>query len=207
MDDDRETRAVIANALRAAGYATHEAETGEEALVAANLEPPALAVLEVILPGLSGYEVCRRLKEDSSRSVPVVFVSGARVEAADRVAGLLVGADDYLTKPFDPGELVARVRRLLPPSDVEAGPSTKLTEREGEVLSLIADGLSQTEIAEKLFISPKTVGKHLEHIFAKLGVRNSAQAVAFVLRNDRTNALGVTGAGSRAQSDEPGSAD
>jgi DNA-binding response OmpR family regulator len=202
VDDDRDSRALIADVLRAAGYATYEAETGEQALITANQETPALAVLEVMLPGLSGYEVCRRLKEDSGKSVPVVFVSGARVEAADRVAGLLVGADDYLTKPFDPGELVARVRRLLPPSDAEAHPRTKLTEREGEVLSLIADGLSQTAIADKLFISPKTVGKHVEHIFAKLGVRNSAQAVAFVLRNEPIDRLRVTDVGSRPGSDK-----
>ena len=155
-----------------------------EALAAAKDERPALVVTEVLLPGVSGYELCHEIKENFGEAIPIIFVSGTRTEPGDRVAGLLVGADDYLVKPFDPEELLARVRRLLPAA-LAGGPKThELTRRELEVLSLLVEGLGQDEIAEKLFISPKTVGKHIEHILRKLGVHSRAQAVALAVRDE-----------------------
>jgi len=172
VDGDRRSRTLISRVLKRVGYSTYEAETGEEALAAAKRERPALVVLEALLPGVSGYEVCRELKDEFSETLPIVFVSGTRTEPGDRVAGLLVGGDDYLVKPFDPNELLARVRRLLPSRLAEGKTPHKLTRRELDVLSLLVEGLSQPEIAERLFISPKTVGKHIEHILAKLGVHS-----------------------------------
>jgi two-component system nitrate/nitrite response regulator NarL len=124
------------------------------------------------------------LPDSRAFALPIVFVSGTRTESGDRVAGLLVGGDDYLVKPFDPNELLARVRRLLPPRLAGGETTRKLTRRELDVLSLLVEGLSQSEIAEKLFISPKTVGKHIEHILAKLGVHSRAQAVALAVRDE-----------------------
>ena len=98
--------------LTRAGYATLEAATGEAALEAAELNRPEAVVLDVQLPGISGYEVCRKLDEHGDRP-PVLFVSGARIESFDRVAGLLVGGDDYLVKPFAPDELLARLHALI----------------------------------------------------------------------------------------------
>jgi two-component system nitrate/nitrite response regulator NarL len=184
VDDDRHSRALISRVLRRVGYTTHEVETGEEALAVAKRERPALVVLEVLLSGVSGFEVCRELKDEFGEALPIVFVSGTRTEPGDRVAGLLVGGDDYLVKPFDPNELLARVRRLLPAPLAGGDTARKLTRRELEVLLLLVEGLSQPEIAEKLFISPKTVGKHIEHILAKLGVHNRAQAVALAVREE-----------------------
>jgi DNA-binding NarL/FixJ family response regulator len=171
--------------LKRVGYTTHAAETGEEALAAAKREQPALVILEVILPGVSGFEVCRELKDEFGEALPIVFVSGTRTEPGDRVAGLLVGGDDYLVKPFDPNELLARVRRLLPAPLANGRTARKLTRRELDVISLLVEGLSQPQIAEKLFISPKTVGKHIEHILAKLGVHSRAQAVALAVRDEQ----------------------
>jgi two-component system nitrate/nitrite response regulator NarL len=170
--------------LERVGYNTYATETGEEALTAAKRERPALVVLETLLPGVSGYEVCRELKDEFGEALPIVFVSGTRTESSDRVAGLLVGANDYLVKPFDPDELLARVRRLLPPPLAGGETTRKLTRRELDVISLLVEGLSQPEIAEKLFISPKTVGKHIEHILVKLGVHSRAQAVARAVRDE-----------------------
>jgi DNA-binding NarL/FixJ family response regulator len=182
VDDDETARRVIAQALRRAGYEVREAATADGAMELACDDRPALAVVEVVLPGRSGYEVCRELK-DASASARVVLVSGRRAEACDRTAGLLLGADDYLVKPLDPGELVARVRRLLPrESDLPQVVRTRLTPRELEVLELLVDGRAQTEIADLLSISPRTVGKHVEHILAKLGVRSRAQAIALAVR-------------------------
>src|SRR5512133_1403309 len=115
VDDDGRSRTLVSRVLKRVGFRTYEAETGEEALAAAKRERPALVILEVLLPGVAGYEVCRELKDAFGEALPIVFVSGSRTEPGDRVAGLLVGGDDYLVKPFDPDELLARVRRLLPP--------------------------------------------------------------------------------------------
>jgi DNA-binding NarL/FixJ family response regulator len=183
VDADGRSRTLVSRVLKRVGYRTYEAESGEQALAAAKRERPALVILEVLLPGVSGYEVCRELKDALGEALPIVFVSGSRTEPGDRVAGLLVGGDDYLVKPFDPDELLARVRRLLPAPLSDVRMARKLTRRELEVMSLLVEGLSQSEIAGKLFISPKTVGKHIEHILSKLGVRNRAQAAALAVRD------------------------
>jgi DNA-binding NarL/FixJ family response regulator len=141
--------------------------------------------LEVALPGLSGYEVCHQLRNEFGDALPIVFLSGDRTEPFDRVAGLLIGADDYLVKPFALDELLARVRRLARrTAPVPPAVASKLTNREMEVLRLLADGLDQDEIARQLFITRKTVGTHIENTMRKLGVRNRAQAVALAYRED-----------------------
>jgi DNA-binding NarL/FixJ family response regulator len=184
VDDDEGFRSMLSVVFRQAGYRAREAATGEEALELARRERPALVVLDVCLPGISGYEVCHELREAFGDRLPIVFVSGQRTESLDRVAGLLLGGDDYLVKPFAPDELLIRVHKLIrraAPFSAAAGP--RLTTRELDVLRLLADGLGQDEIAERLFISAKTVATHIEHILAKLGVRSRAQAVALAFRD------------------------
>ena len=180
-DADVVARAELQRALEATGFAVVEATSGDEALAAALEDGVVLAVLEVRLPGLSGYEVCRRLREAHGDRVPIIFVSADRVEPSDRVAGLLVGADDYLVKPVARDEILARVRRQLARAPGSA-PRPGLTEREGEVLGLLVGGLAPAQIANELSISPKTVATHVEHIYAKLGVHTRAQAVARAFR-------------------------
>jgi DNA-binding NarL/FixJ family response regulator len=142
-------------------------------------------VLDVKLPGVSGYEVLRQLRDQFGEALPVLIVSGVRPEPYDRAAGLMAGADDYLAKPFAPEEFVARVRSLIRRAAPRpAGISTLLTSREIEVLRLLAQGLSQQDISEDLVLSPRTVGTHIEHILAKLGVRSRAQAVALAHQDD-----------------------
>jgi two-component system nitrate/nitrite response regulator NarL len=183
-DNDRQSRILISRVLNRAGYTTCVAETGEEALAAAKKERPALVVVEALLPGVPGYEVCRELKDEFGETLPIVFVSLNRTEPGDRVAGLLVGGDDYLVKPLDPTELLVRVRRLLSAAPARGRTAHNLTQRELDVLSLLVEGLGQPEIAAKLFITPKTVGKHIEHILPKLGVHSRAQAVAVAVRDE-----------------------
>jgi DNA-binding NarL/FixJ family response regulator len=187
VDEDVQTRSEIAETLGRAGFDTEEARTGDEALERVGQGEPGLVILEIPLQGLCGYEVCHRLRRDFGEGLPIVFLSGERRESFDRVAGLLIGADDYLVKPVAPDELLARVRRLVrraPP--VGAAVASKLTKRELEVLRLLAEGCVQAEIARRLFITPKTVGTHLEHVLRKLGVRSRAQAVAVAYRQDIT---------------------
>jgi DNA-binding NarL/FixJ family response regulator len=182
-DPDDAARATLANLLRAAGYTVLEVATGEEAVQLTRKRLPALLFLEVPLGAMSGYEVCRVLREEHGEELPIVFLSGVRSEPHDRVAGLLMGADDYLGKPYAPDELLARVRRLVRKSRSPDGSTRyQLTPREIEVLELLATGLSPEEIAARLVISVKTVGTHIEHIFRKLGVRTRAQAVALAYR-------------------------
>ena len=181
-DADDSARVVLARLLVNAGYRAVEAETGDEALEVARRIGPLAAILEIPLEGLSGYELCGALKSEFGSALPVIFLTGARTEPYDRMAGLLLGADDYLTKPYVPGELLVRLRNLLrhrtQPSELDHG----LTRREHEILQLMAEGLRQADIAAALYISPKTVGTHVEHILRKLGVRSRAQAIAAAYR-------------------------
>jgi DNA-binding NarL/FixJ family response regulator len=169
----------MANVLRQVGYATLEVSSASEAFEAARREPPRMVILEVCLDGLSGYEVCRELRDEFGDQLPVVFVSAQRTESHDRVAGFLVGGDDFIVKPFAVDEFVARIRRLLERAEGRTVFESALTPRELEVLSLVAQGLSRDQMAIRLYISPKTVGTHIERIFRKLNVHTRAQAVSF----------------------------
>jgi DNA-binding NarL/FixJ family response regulator len=186
VDDDATTRTVIATILGDAGYVTREADCGGDALRAARHEPPGLVLLDVNLPGMCGYEVCRLLRDEFGEQFPIVFVSGARTESFDRVAGLLLGANDYIAKPFAEDELLARVQSLLGHRQHVAARAlaSRLTSRELQVLRLLSSGLAPDDIARLMVISPKTVGAHVEHIYTKLGVQTRAQAVAVAYRDE-----------------------
>ncbi len=113
VEDESEIRELIRYNLTKEGYDVVEAKTGEEALTRAHGQLPALVLLDLMLPELDGLEVCRRLKRDYlAQHVPVVMLT-AKGEESDVVAGLEVGADDYITKPFSPRVLIARVRAVL----------------------------------------------------------------------------------------------
>jgi len=109
-DDKPHIREVICFALERAGLTTTTARNGTEALMAVQRRAPSLVVLDVGMPELDGLEVCRQLRRTSS--VPILFLS-ARDEEVDRIVGLELGGDDYVTKPFSPRELVARVKAIL----------------------------------------------------------------------------------------------
>jgi DNA-binding response OmpR family regulator len=185
VDDDAVAGDQIRGLLEAAGYDVSVIGNGEEALEVARTEPPRLVVLDVCLPGISGYEVCRELRNRFGEGLPIIFISAARTDSYDRVAGLVVGGDEYLTKPFADDELLIPVRRLLRRSaPVPAAIASRLTKREREVLALLAEGLDPREIATRLVLSRKTVATHLEHVLYKLGVHTQAQAVAAAYRSD-----------------------
>ncbi len=184
-DADEASRNALASTLRGAGYQVQQAETGEAALGIARATMPVAVILEVPLPGMSGYEVCHTLRSEIGRVLPVLFLSGVRTEWYDRIAGLLLGADDYMVKPYAAGELLARLARLIERTRVAAPRGVhELTPRELEVLGLMGEGLRHEQIARRLFISPKTVATHVEHILRKLAVRNSAEAIAVAFRQE-----------------------
>jgi DNA-binding response OmpR family regulator len=122
VDDEPIVREVVVSYLEREGYRTLEAGDGETARRLLEEEPPSLVVLDVMLPGIDGLELCRWIR--ARHDLPVILLT-ARGEEADRIVGLELGADDYVTKPFSPRELAARVRTVLR----RAGPQTPKAER------------------------------------------------------------------------------
>lgn len=124
VDDEPDIVALVAYHLARAGYGVSTASSGPEALAKATAELPALVVLDLMLPGMSGFEVLERLRAEPATAQIAVLTLTARREEPDRVRGLMLGADDYLTKPFSPQELTLRVgailRRLRAPATVQS---------------------------------------------------------------------------------------
>jgi len=110
VEDDRNIAALVERYLKRDGFATLQAQDGPTGLMLARQNRPVLVILDVMLPGLDGWDICRRLRRESD--VPILMLT-AREDEADRVAGLSLGADDYVVKPFSPRELVERVKAIL----------------------------------------------------------------------------------------------
>jgi len=112
-EDDADIRDLVAFKLEQAGFEVIPVEDGQTALELAQSRLPSLAVLDVSMPAMSGIEVCRRLRADSATAGMLIIMLTARVQEEDVEGGLSAGADDYITKPFSPRELVSRVQALL----------------------------------------------------------------------------------------------
>jgi DNA-binding response OmpR family regulator len=196
VEDEPNIGALIRTYLERAGYRTVWVRAGEDALLELTRHPVKLVVLDIGLPGIDGFEVCRRI----GGRVPVIMLT-ARDEVADRVAGLEVGADDYVSKPFSPRELTARVKAVLRRAghafsgdDVtQLGPVTlargsrevtvdgnevELTQREFDLLEYLLRNAGQVVTRDQLlesvwgFISPgetRTVEVHVAQLRKKLG--------------------------------------
>lgn len=126
VEDDANMAALLKTYLERDGFAVEIQSDGRRALAAARANPPALMLLDVMLPSLDGWEVCRALRRESS--LPIIMLT-ARIDEADRIAGLRLGADDYVVKPFSPAEVVERVKAVLRRVEGRAlpGPDPKLT--------------------------------------------------------------------------------
>ena len=146
VEDDERIRTAVKMALEDEGWTVDEADNGEDALDTFNRNPTDVVLIDIMLPGIDGFEVCRSIRRTSD--VPIVMVT-ARADTHDVVAGLEAGADDYLTKPFAPKELSARIRALLRRArtadpavshlkfgDLEIVPEEGVVRRDGEELHL-----------------------------------------------------------------------
>ena len=148
VEDEVRIVKLVRDYLERAGYDVLVAYDGETALTLARPEQPDLIILDLMLPGVDGLDVCRRLRQESG--VPIIMLT-ARVEEADRIVGLELGADDYVTKPFSPRELVARVRATLRRANGQLGPSTILRAADVE---LDTASLTATIAGEPVDLTP-----------------------------------------------------
>ncbi|MCJ7645805.1 response regulator transcription factor [bacterium] len=131
VDDDREAVELLEEILTAQNFRVISARNGDEAIKKVREEKPDGVVLDAVLPGLGGLDVCRILKQDKvTHPIPIIMVSGKVMETRDKVAGFEAGADDYLTKPFEATELVARIRSLLRRYEL-SGDFEEVIEKEG----------------------------------------------------------------------------
>ena len=197
VDDEPNLLRAVAVTLRAEGYDVTTARSGAEALVRVAESLPDLIVSDVRMPGFDGFQLARQLRSSSrTELVPIVFLT-AKDEVADRVAGFRSGVDAYLTKPFEPDELLAVVAgilsrverthagiaRLVGGGAPEPAPfhDEALTEAEERVASAVARGLSNKEIAAEFEISVRTVENHISHILAKKNFANRVEIARHVI--------------------------
>jgi DNA-binding response OmpR family regulator len=169
-EDDRDIANLIAHYVQKSGWHPHIATSGDEALAHARKQPVDVAILDVMLPGISGLEVCRLLRADrATAALPIIMVT-ARAEETDRIMGLEIGADDYISKPFSPNELVARIRALMR--------RTKRAEPEETKLSLatltmdlathaVVDGGKEVKLTAKEFMLLRYFLQHRGRVLSR----------------------------------------
>lgn len=199
VDDDTALRTALIRYLEKRGYSVRHAASGLEGLAQFQEDQPDLVVSDVIMPEMDGLEFCRRLRSlRTGQLVPFIFLS-SRGEVEDRVQGHSIGADDYLIKPFEPRELLAKIEsqlersrrmhsemvRLMQQSGtvVEAAPPAAtplpLTPAEEKVFWEVIQGHTNKQIGDHLFVSPRTVQTHLSNILSKLQLENRSQLVRY----------------------------
>jgi len=205
-EDEEGTRLAVRDYLDLEGYSVVTADDGAEALDLIYRCQPQLVITDVAMPGIDGFELVRRVRQEPAlRLLPVVFLT-ARGDTVDRVKGYQLGGDVYLSKPFELQELGAIVRSLLERAQLiqaawvqqvalntaqqramaaakseifEDNPD--LTNREKDVLKLISNGLSNAQIGDHLFLSPRTVEKYVSSLFRKTETSNRAELVRFAV--------------------------
>ncbi|MFI8381799.1 response regulator [Pseudomonas sp. NPDC079086] len=203
VDDTPDNLALLSDALDEVGYMVLVALDGLSALSRIQRRRPDLILLDAMMPGLDGFETCQRIKADAATAdIPVLFMT-ALTDSEHVVKGFAAGGIDYVTKPINTEEVLARVASHLRTARIlqtaraasQAQPLTlndepayatlsarfQLTEREVEVLRWVACGKTNRDIGDILGLSPRTVNKHLEHVYVKLGVETRTAATSVAL--------------------------
>jgi DNA-binding NarL/FixJ family response regulator len=212
VDDDPVSLKILSRHLTQHGYRVYTGTSGQEGLSVFSQELPDVIVSDVMMPEMDGFEFCRQLRQlRGGELVPFIFLS-SRGEVDDRVQGYEWGADDYIIKPFEPRELVAKIEsqiersrrtqaeilrliqkqpagRVEPPPPPPSPPSLPLTPAEERVFREVIRGATNKQIGEKLYISPRTVQTHLTNILSKLSLDNRAQLVRFAYEQGYTAQL------------------
>lgn len=206
VDDTPDNLALLSDALDMAGYMVLVALDGASALERMQRRRPDVVLLDAMMPGLDGFETCRRIKAQAELAdIPVLFMT-ALCDSEHVVEGFAAGGIDYVTKPIRTDEVLARVaahlrtaRSLQSARNVPAlkplptaaqtqqalAQRFQLTEREVEVLQWVSCGKTNRDIGDILGLSPRTVNKHLEHVYVKLGVETRTAAAAIAMAAGR----------------------
>jgi DNA-binding NarL/FixJ family response regulator len=220
VDDDKTLQTVLTRYLEKRGYSVRVVTSGIQGLKLFSQDPPDLVVSDIMMPGMDGLEFCRRLRATRpGQLVPFIFLT-AKKDLEDRVQGHYIGADDYITKPFEPLELLAKIESQLersrrihsemirliqqvpeesassdeeetaPPKATAMAPlptepteDLPLTPAEARVFWEVIQGLTNKQISQRLFISPRTVQTHLSNILTKLSLENRSQLVRFAFEH------------------------
>jgi len=211
-DDNADIRNLIRDCLEIHNYLVLMADNGVEALHLAKQYHPHLLISDIKMPDKNGYELVKELRQiPQFRLLPVIFLTHQN-SSESRISGYEAGCDIYLSKPFQPNELTTIVRHLLDRSQIvqseilfnennhsEEKPSQfiksnisssedkvqklKLTQREQQVLELIIQGLSNIQIAKKLYLSPKTIEKYVSKLLSKTDSHNRTELVSFAFKH------------------------
>jgi DNA-binding NarL/FixJ family response regulator len=219
VDDDKTLQTVLTRYLEKRGYSVKVVTSGIQGLKLFSQDPPDLVVSDIMMPGMDGLEFCRRLRATRpGQLVPFLFLT-AKKDLEDRVQGHYMGADDYITKPFEPVELLAKIESQLErsrrihsemirlfqqmpeeglanegeeavpakptqaPLPMEPTEDLPLTPAEARVFWEVIQGLTNKQISQRLFISPRTVQTHLSNILTKLSLENRSQLVRFAFEH------------------------
>lgn len=200
VDDEPNLLRAVAAVLRGEGFEVSTARSGREALVAVAQNAPDIIVSDVRMPGMDGFELARRLRHAPNFALlPIIFLT-AKDETEDRIEGFRSGVDAYLTKPFEPDELVAVINNIL--QRVERTHSTiarlvgnqepeetvfvrdeQLTEAEWRVAESVARGLSNKDIALELNLSIRTIENHVSRILSKKNFSNRVEIARHIISN------------------------
>lgn len=201
VDDEPNLLRAVAVCLRSEGYDVLTAGSGRDALATLSETIPDLIISDIRMPGMHGHALVHRIRSSPrSALVPIIFLT-AKDQKADRVEGFRTGVDAYITKPFEPDELLAviasifsrlertraEVSRLIGESShSQPDPvyASKLTETEGRVAEAVARGLTNRGIAEEFGISVRTVENHISHILSKRGFSNRVEIARYVLERN-----------------------
>ena len=199
VDDEPNLLRAVAACLKAEDYEVSTARSGYEALMHLAESVPDLIISDIRMPGMDGYKLARQLRASQRTAlVPIVFLT-AKDETADRIEGFRAGIDAYLTKPFEPDELIAVVNAILnrverthsqiaqlissASAEEAAIQDEALTDAEKRVAIAVSRGLSNKEIAAKLEISVRTVENHISHILDKKGFTNRVEIARYILEH------------------------
>jgi DNA-binding NarL/FixJ family response regulator len=201
VDDEANLLRAVAACLRAEGYEVHTCLTVRDALVLLSHTVPDLIISDIRMPGMDGYTFVRQLR-DSARTalIPVIFLT-AKDQKEDRIEGLRTGVDAYMTKPFEPDELLALITSIFSRLErtqsaiarlVGATATEKkakiyeeiLTDAECRIAEAVARGLSNKEIATEFEISVRTVENHISHILAKKNFSNRVEIARYIIEGE-----------------------
>lgn len=197
IDDEPNLLVAVASCLRSEGFEVNTARSARDALALLAEAIPDMIISDIRMPGMDGYTLVHRIRSSPRSSlVPIVFLT-AKDQKADRVEGFRVGVDAYITKPFEPDELLAviasifsrvertraEVARLIGTARVDPEPllTSELTETEARIAEAVAKGLPNRAIAAEFGLSVRTVENHISHILSKKGFTNRVEIARYIL--------------------------